>query len=87
VIAYDSRAHGESGGDACTYGFFEKEDLRRVLDVDTDTRPDHSQRVMAALAGPKQLMLIPDARHNQSLGGDVWSEIERWIDDVLGDRH
>lgn len=32
VIAYDSRAHGESGGDACTYGFYEKEDLRRVLD-------------------------------------------------------
>jgi pimeloyl-ACP methyl ester carboxylesterase len=31
VIAYDSRAHGASGGDACTYGFFEKDDLRRVL--------------------------------------------------------
>ena len=24
VLAYDSRAHGESGGDACTYGFYEK---------------------------------------------------------------
>jgi pimeloyl-ACP methyl ester carboxylesterase len=33
VLAYDSRAHGESGGAACTYGFFEKEDLRRVLDT------------------------------------------------------
>ncbi len=32
VIAYDSRAHGDSGGDACTYGYFEKDDLRRVLD-------------------------------------------------------
>jgi pimeloyl-ACP methyl ester carboxylesterase len=32
VLAYDSRAHGESDGDACTYGFYEKEDLRRVLD-------------------------------------------------------
>jgi pimeloyl-ACP methyl ester carboxylesterase len=32
VIAYDSRAHGESNGAACTYGFFEKQDLRRVLD-------------------------------------------------------
>src|SRR5258706_7023272 len=32
VVAYDSRAHGESGGDACTYGFFEKRDLHRVLD-------------------------------------------------------
>ncbi len=33
LVAYDSRAHGESGGDVCTYGFFEKEDLRRVLDA------------------------------------------------------
>ena len=32
VIAYDGRAQGESGGGSCTYGFFEKEDLRRVLD-------------------------------------------------------
>jgi alpha-beta hydrolase superfamily lysophospholipase len=31
VLAYDSRAHGESGGDACTYGFHEKRDLMRVL--------------------------------------------------------
>jgi uncharacterized protein len=33
VVAYDSRAHGESEGDACTYGWFEKQDLRRVLDT------------------------------------------------------
>lgn len=33
VVAYDSRAHGASGGDASTYGFYEKEDLRRVMDT------------------------------------------------------
>ncbi len=33
VVAYDSRAHGESRGDACTYGFFERQDLRRVIDT------------------------------------------------------
>jgi uncharacterized protein len=33
VIAYDSRAHGESGGDTCTYGFYEKRDLRAVIDA------------------------------------------------------
>lgn len=32
VIAYDSRAHGESDGDVCTYGYWEKQDLHRVLD-------------------------------------------------------
>jgi uncharacterized protein len=31
VLAYDSRAHGESGGNACTYGVYEKQDLLRVI--------------------------------------------------------
>jgi uncharacterized protein len=33
VVAYDSRAHGDSTGQACTYGFFEKQDLQRVIDT------------------------------------------------------
>jgi uncharacterized protein len=32
VVGYDSRAHGESDGDVCTYGYFERRDLARVLD-------------------------------------------------------
>lgn len=32
VAAYDSRAHGSSGGTVCTYGFYEKSDVRKVLD-------------------------------------------------------
>jgi uncharacterized protein len=178
AIAYDSRAHGESPGDLCTYGYFEKRDLHRVIDSikggpillvgtslgaavalqeapldsrvtaiiaaetfsdirtiaiqrapffftpdiidrafrlaeeqghfdinavspqaaaaliqipvllvhganDTDTPPDHSRRVFAALAGPKRLIVVPGARHNESLRADVWNEIERWLDDVL----
>jgi len=181
VVAYDSRAHGESEGDACTYGFFEKHDLHRVLDAlpagpivllgtslggavalqeaagdarvtavvaaetfsdlrtvatqrapfvftagaidrairvaeaqagfrvaevspvlaaatikvpvllvhgsaDTDTPPDHSRAVLAALAGPKRLILVPGARHNESLRGMVWTEIEQWLDTVLSAR-
>lgn len=31
VIAYDSRAHGRSEGEACTYGWFEKKDLLKVV--------------------------------------------------------
>jgi len=175
VVAYDSRAHGESTGDACTYGFYEKQDLRRVIDavasgpvvlighslgaavalqeaagdprvatvvaaetfsdlrtaaterapffftdgtirrglalaewrgrfrvddvsparaaahlaipvllihgaLDSETTPEHSRRVEAALAGPKHLVLVPGAHHSQSLGGEVWPEIEQWID-------
>jgi pimeloyl-ACP methyl ester carboxylesterase len=182
VLAFDSRAHGDSGGEACTYGFYEKEDLRRVLDTlapgaivlvgsslggavalqlaasdarvsavvaaesfsdlrtvarerapfffttraidrafqiaeqkghfqldavspasaarditapvllvhgaaDTDTPPEHARLIFAALSGPKRLILVPGARHNHSLSGDdIWSEIERWIDEVLAAR-
>jgi uncharacterized protein len=180
AVAYDSRAHGESQGDACTYGFFEKQDLHRVIDAigtgpvvlmgtslgaavalqeaaddprvsaivaaetfsdlrtvaterapsfftrgiidrsfaqaesaarfqvdavsprnaagritapvllihgvdDVDTPPAHSERVFAALKGPKRLILVPGAAHNGSLRSDIWPQIERWIDDVLGD--
>jgi uncharacterized protein len=177
VVVYDARAHGQSGGDACTYGFFEKQDLQRVLDTirgpivllghwlgaaialqeaagdrrvttviaaetfsdlrtvaterapffftsgvidrgfrlaerkarfqvdevspvkaaahitipvlvihgeaDTDTPPSHSRRVFDALAGPKRLILVPGARHNESLRGGVWDEVDRWIDDTV----
>lgn len=181
VLAYDSRAHGESGGDACTYGFYEKEDLRRVIDtldsgpvvllgsslgaavalqlaaddsrisaviaaesfsdvrtvvterapffftadaisrsieraekegefevdaaspqngaraikapvmlihgeIDRDTRPEHSRRIFANLNGAKRLSLTRGAGHNQSLRGDVWDDIEKWIDASLNDR-
>jgi len=181
VLAYDSRAHGESPGDICTYGFFEKLDLHHVLDsvgsgpivllgtslgaavalqeaamdprvttviaaetfadlrtvaterapffftpgivarafqmaeqqgrfqvdavspeaaaskirisvllvhgaADAATPPEHSRRVLAALAGSKRLILVPGAGHNESLRGEVWPEIERWLEDVLGAR-
>ena len=177
VIAYDSRAHGESGGEACTYGYYEKQDLQRVIDTlrpgpviligcslggavalqtaasdmrisavisaeafsdlrtivnqrapfyfstgnidkslaraeeeagfkvdsvspektaplitapvliihgaeDTDTPPDHAQRIFDSLTAPRQLILVPAAGHNQSLQGDAWTQIEHWIDSL-----
>ncbi len=33
VFAYDQRAHGSSGGQYCTYGKLEKEDLARAIDA------------------------------------------------------
>jgi len=32
VLAYDSRALGNSTGDACTYGYYEKRDLGKAID-------------------------------------------------------
>jgi uncharacterized protein len=178
VIVYDSRAHGESDGNVCTYGYFEKQDLRLVLDrlepgpivligsslgaavalqaaaedaritaivaaetfsdlrtvaterapffftegvidrafelaqqrghfdvrtvspvdaarnvtaavllihgdADVDTPPDHSRRVFSALAGPKKLMIVAGAAHNESLRDAIWPAIEEWLDEAL----
>jgi pimeloyl-ACP methyl ester carboxylesterase len=33
VVAYDSRANGQSTGEICTYGYYEKQDLSRVIDT------------------------------------------------------
>lgn len=174
LIAYDSRAHGVSGGEHCTYGYYEKLDLRRVLDqvdadhvilighslgaavalqtaavdpriravvaaasysdlrtiaterapffftpgsiagafkraeqdanfrvdevspvnaaanisvpvliihgeADRNTAPSHAQRIYAALRGPKKLLLVPGAGHNDVLRGEVWKEIGDWL--------
>jgi alpha-beta hydrolase superfamily lysophospholipase len=178
VIAYDSRANGESGGHICTYGFYEKDDLARVIDsvtsppvvlfggslggavalqaaavdpriraviaadtfsdlrtiarerapsifsertilqafaeaesrgrfrvdevspveaarhitvpvflvhgaADDATPPVHSERVFAALAGPKQLRIVPGARHSASLTDAVMDEIDRWLSSIV----
>jgi pimeloyl-ACP methyl ester carboxylesterase len=174
VLTYDSRAHGDSGGQACTYGYYEKKDLSRVLDQlgggpvvalgvslgaavalqaaagdpriavvvavssfsdlravaadrapffasrgniaeafrlaeaeadfraddvnpvaaaasirapvllihgarDRDTPPAHSERIYRALAGPKKLLLVPGASHNDTLTADGWRAIDEWI--------
>jgi pimeloyl-ACP methyl ester carboxylesterase len=175
VLAYDARAHGVSGGAACTYGALEKADLLRALDAvsadravlfgcslgaavalqaapldgrirgviaqssfsslaevardrapwfataaeverairiagekggfdpadaspvraapgvrvpvllihgedDAETLVAHSRRIEAALAGPKRLVVVAGAGHDDTLRGTaVWAEIEGWL--------
>jgi dipeptidyl aminopeptidase/acylaminoacyl peptidase len=52
-------------------------------ELDQDTTPDHSQRVFEALSGPKRLILVKGAHHNESLNGMVWEDIDLWIDSAL----
>ncbi len=51
--------------------------------ADIDTLPDHSQRIFGALKGTKRLILVPGAHHNESLNGNVWRDIDAWLDTVL----
>jgi pimeloyl-ACP methyl ester carboxylesterase len=54
--------------------------------ADTATRPSHSEHVLAALGGPKRLILVEGAGHNQSLQDPkVWVEVEGWLDEVVPD--
>jgi pimeloyl-ACP methyl ester carboxylesterase len=50
--------------------------------ADTDTPPWHSQRVFTALSGAKKLVIVPGAGHNDVLRGNVWEQIDAWIDGV-----
>jgi len=49
---------------------------------DVAIRPDHSQRILAALQGPKKLVLVDGATHYDVLRfPSVWEEIERFLDE------
>jgi uncharacterized protein len=181
VLAYDSRAHGESEGQACTYGYYEKRDLARALDSlgadkvalmgssmgaavalqaaaedrrvktvvaiatisdlrtaaferapfiasrkniesalriaedeghfhvdevspvaaaariaapvmlihgaeDPETPYAHSQRVYAALHDPKRILIVPHAKHNDTLTPETWKQVDAWIDEAFTPR-
>jgi len=54
---------------------------------DRDTRPEHSRRIEAALTGPKRLLIVPGAGHDDALrGAAVWAEIEGWLSALDLDR-
>jgi hypothetical protein len=39
--------------------------------------------VLEALAGPKRLIIVKGAHHNESLNGMVWQDIDLWIESAL----
>lgn len=54
---------------------------------DIDTPADHLRRVLAALAGPKELVLVEGAHHNESLRREqTWQRIEQWVEEVVARR-
>jgi alpha-beta hydrolase superfamily lysophospholipase len=39
TIIFDGRAHGKSGGEFCTYGFYEKQDISKIVDFIQSKNP------------------------------------------------
>lgn len=73
VVAYDSRAHGESAGEACTYGYYEKEDLRRVLDT---LAPGPIVVIGSSLGGAVALQLAAtDKRISAIIAAESFSDL------------
>ena len=74
VIAFDSRAHGQSSGDACTYGFYEKADLAHVID---HARPGPVVLVGVSLGAAVALQAAAeDARVSAVLAAETFSDLE-----------
>jgi pimeloyl-ACP methyl ester carboxylesterase len=46
VLAIDLRAHGESGGEVCTAGFFERHDLVTLIGQLRERRPTEARRIV-----------------------------------------
>ncbi len=46
ILAIDLRAHGESGGDYCTGGYWERHDLNQVLDQLKAARPGQTRQIL-----------------------------------------
>ncbi|MCC7246659.1 MAG: alpha/beta fold hydrolase [Saprospiraceae bacterium] len=51
VLIPDLRAHGESGGDFCTFGFYEKYDMKAALDTLTALFPNKKMGIWGASLG------------------------------------
>lgn len=80
VVAYDSRAHGASDGDVCTYGYFEKTDLGRVID---DLEPGPVILIGTSLGAAVAILA---AAENERILGVVAAEVFADLESVARDR-
>lgn len=64
VRGYDSRAHGESGGRHCTYGYYEKEDLKALI---KDCRPGPIVLIGSSMGGAVATQAAPEIKELEAL--------------------
>lgn len=74
VIAYDGRAHGRSDGEFCTYGVYERRDLRKVI---ATVAPGPVVLIGTSLGGAVALQTAADdPRVSAVVAAEVFSDLE-----------
>ncbi len=71
ILAIDLRAHGESGGDYSTAGYWERHDVNQVIDQFKASRPDQTRRIL--LFGVS--LGAATAAATAALRNDLWAVI------------
>jgi uncharacterized protein len=71
ILAIDLRAHGESGGDYCTGGYWERQDVNQVLDQLKTARPSQTRQIL--LFGISLGAAVAAA--TAALRSDIWAVI------------
>jgi len=52
-------------------------------EADRQTAASHSRRIYEVLGGPRRLLIVPAAGHNDVLGRpEAWLEIDSWLDEL-----
>jgi pimeloyl-ACP methyl ester carboxylesterase len=88
VLAPDSRAHGESGGDLTTYGLLEADDVHRWISwLIDDRQPRHVFGVGESLGGAVLLQsLVIEPRFSAIVADSSFSSFERIARDRVAQR-
>jgi uncharacterized protein len=88
VLAPDSRAHGESGGDLATYGLLEADDVHRWVSwLIEDQHPGHVFALGESLGGAVLIESLPvEPRFSAIVAESAFSSFERIARDRVAER-
>ena len=81
AVVYDQRAHGKSDGDYCTFGFYEKYDVSKFVDILLEKMPTMKIGVQgASLGGAVALQVLA---HDKRLGFGIVESTFNTLENVV----